>query len=68
MEQNRTDSDMLRYLRQRRSDFQRGSFIRPDGRAATVTLSPEAYEQALPALARQGAADSDEAVERRRTC
>lgn len=67
MGQNRTDSDMLRYLRQRRSDFQRGGFIRPDGRAATVTLSPEAYEQALPALARQGAADSDEAVERRRT-
>jgi hypothetical protein len=67
MEQNRTDTDILRYLRQRRSDFQRGSFIRPDGRSATVTISPEAYEQALPALARQGAGDSDEAAERRQT-
>ena len=67
MEQNRTDTDILRYLRQRRDDFKRGSFIRPDGRSATVTLNAEAYEQALPALARQGAGDSDEAAERRRT-
>jgi hypothetical protein len=67
MEQNRTDTDILRYLRQRRDDFKRGSFIRPDGRSAAVTLSPEAYEQALPALARQGVGDGDEAAERRRT-
>jgi len=67
MEQNRTDIDILRYLRQRRDDFKRGSFIRPDGRSATVTLSADAYEQALPALARQGGGDSDEAAERRQT-
>ena len=31
-EQNRTDTDILTYLRSRRDDFQRGGFIRPDGR------------------------------------
>ena len=67
MDQSRTDTDILRYLRQRRDDFRRGGFIRPDGRSATVTLGPETYEQALPALARQEAGAGEEAAERRRT-
>ena len=67
MEQNRTDSDILRYLRQRREDFRRGSFIRPDGRPGLVALSPEAvYEQALPQLAQSSRGDEDQTAERRR--
>ena len=51
-EQNRTDTDILHYLRGRRDDFKRGGFIRPDGRPGMVTLNPETmYEQALPELA-----------------
>ena len=50
-EQNRTDTDILTYMRQRRDDFKRGSFIRPDGRPGMVALNPETmYEQALPEL------------------
>jgi hypothetical protein len=67
-EQNRTDTDILGYLRQRRDDFKRGSFIRPDGRPGLVTLNPEAmYEQALPQLAQNSLGADDEAQERRRT-
>jgi hypothetical protein len=67
-EQNRTDSEVLLYLRQRRDDFKRGGFIRPDGRPGMVTLSPEAmYEQALPELAQSSLGEPDDAAERRRT-
>ncbi|MGH2537102.1 MAG: hypothetical protein ACRDHL_06890 [Candidatus Promineifilaceae bacterium] len=68
LEQNRTDHDVLRYLRQRRDDFRRGGFIRPDGRPGLVALSPEAlYEQALPELAQSSLGEPDDTAERRRT-
>ncbi len=67
-EQNRTDTDILNYLRQRRDDFKRGSFIRPDGRPGMVVLDPETmYEQALPELARSSQGEQDSTTERRRT-
>jgi hypothetical protein len=67
-EQNRTDQEILRYLRRRRDDFKRGGFIRPDGRPGLLTLSPEAlYEQALPELAQNSLGEADDAEERRRT-
>ena len=66
-EQNRTDTDILTYLRQRRDDFKRGGFIRPDGRPGMVTLNPETmYEQALPELARSSMDAPDDTDERRR--
>lgn len=68
LEQNRTDMDILNYLRQRQEDFKRGSFIRPDGRPGVIALSPEAmYEQALPQLAQNSLGLGDNAAERRRT-
>lgn len=68
MEQNRTDTDILRYLRQRRDDFKRGGFIRPDGRPGIVTLNSETmYEQALPQLAQSSLGEPDNTAERRRT-
>ena len=67
-EQNRTDTDILHYLRGRRDDFKRGGFIRPDGRPGMVTLNPETmYEQALPELAQSSLGEPDNTVERRRT-
>lgn len=67
-EQNRTDSDILTYLRRRRDDFKRGGFIRPDGRPGMVALNPETmYEQALPELAQSSLGDGDNSDERRRT-
>ncbi|MBK8989852.1 MAG: hypothetical protein IPM39_27955 [Chloroflexi bacterium] len=67
-EQNRTDTDILHYLRQRRDDFKRGGFIRPDGRPGMVTLNPETmYEQALPQLAQSSLGEPDNTAERRRT-
>lgn len=67
-EQNRTDTDILHYLRGRRDDFKRGGFIRPDGRPGMVTLNPETmYEQALPELAQSSLGEPDNTAERRRT-
>ena len=67
-EQNRTDTDILHYLRSRRDDFKRGGFIRPDGRPGMMTLNPEAmYEQALPELAQNSMGEPDNRAERRRT-
>lgn len=67
-EQNRTDTDILNYLRQRRDDFKRGGFIRPDGRPGMVALNPEAmYGQALPQLAQSSLDEPDNTAERRRT-
>ncbi|MFZ1398905.1 MAG: hypothetical protein WAS33_18515 [Candidatus Promineifilaceae bacterium] len=67
-EQNRTDTDILTYLRSRRDDFKQGSFIRPDGRPGMVTLNPETmYEQALPQLAQSSLDEPDNTAERRRT-
>jgi hypothetical protein len=67
-EQNRTDTDVLNYLRQRRDDFKRGGFIRPDGRPGMVALNPEAmYEQALPQLTQSSLDEPDNTAERRRT-
>ncbi len=67
-EQNRTDTDILNYLRQRRDDFKRGGFIRPDGRPGMVALNPETmYEQALPELAQSSLGEPDNTAERRRT-
>lgn len=66
-EQNHTDSDILSYLRQRRDDFKRGGFIRPDGRPGMVTLNPETmYEKALPELARSSLGEADDRDEKRR--
>lgn len=66
-EQNRTDTDILTYLRQRRDDFQRGGFIRPDGRTGIMALDPETmYEQALPELTRSSLGEGDRVAERRR--
>ncbi|MCB0031032.1 MAG: hypothetical protein KDE28_24135, partial [Anaerolineales bacterium] len=68
MEQNRTDTDILTYLRQRRDDFKQGSFIRPDGRPGMVALSPEMlYEQALPQMVQNSLDEPDNTAERRRT-
>ena len=67
-EQNRTDTDILNYLRQRRDDFKRGGFIRPDGRPGLVALNPDTmYEQALPELAQSSLGEPDNTAERRRT-
>ncbi|MBX3055891.1 MAG: hypothetical protein KF770_05400 [Anaerolineae bacterium] len=67
-EQNRTDTDILNYLRRRREDFKRGGFIRPDGRPGMVALNPETmYEQALPELAQSSLGEPDNTAERRRT-
>lgn len=67
-EQNRTDTDILNYLRQRRDDFKRGGFIRPDGRPGMVALNPDTmYEQALPELAQSSLGEPDNTAERRRT-
>ncbi|HIP72336.1 MAG TPA: hypothetical protein EYH05_13190 [Anaerolineae bacterium] len=67
-EQNRTDTDILTYLRGRRDDFKRGSFIRPDGRPGMVALNPDTmYEQALPELAQSSMGEPDNTAERRRT-
>lgn len=66
-EQNRTDTDILNYLRRRREDFKRGGFIRPDGRPGIVAVSPETmYEQALPELAQSSLGEPDNTAERRR--
>lgn len=52
-EKNRTDTDTLQYLRQRKSHFKRGGFIRPDGRPGMVSLDPEKiYQQGVPQLGR----------------
>lgn len=68
MEQNRSDSDRLNYLRQRRDDFKRGGFIRPDGRPGIMAFNPETmYEQALPELVRSSLGEEDNTAERRRT-
>ena len=65
-EQNRTDGDILTYLRQRREAFKTGGFIRPDGRPGMMTLSAEAmYEQALPQLAQASMDEPDKTAERR---
>ncbi len=67
-EKDRTDTDILHYLRQRRDHFKRGGFIRPDGRPGLVTLDPETiYEQALPQLARNSLGKQDETAARKRT-
>ena len=67
-EQNRTDQEILTYLRSRRDDFKAGGFIRPDGRPGMVSLSPELmYEQALPQLAQNSLGEPDNTAERRRT-
>jgi hypothetical protein len=67
-EQNRTDTDILNYLRSRRDDFKRGGFIRPDGRPGMVALNPETmYEQALPELVQSSLGEPDNTAERRRT-
>ena len=64
---DRTDADVLRYLRRRREEFRRGGFIRPDGRSAVVVADVEAlYEQGV--LGQPPAAGDEEAArERRRT-
>lgn len=67
-EQNRTDTDILTYLRGRRDDFKQGGFIRPDGRPGMVALNPDTmYEQALPELAQSSLGEEDNTAERRRT-
>lgn len=67
-EQNRTDMDILTYLRSRREDFRQGSFIRPDGRPGIVSLDPEAlYEQALTELVQSSLGEEDDHAERRQT-
>ena len=65
-EQNRTDTDILHYLRERRSHFQRGGFIRPDGRPGMVTMSSEEiYERAMPELMRNALGQTEDSAERR---
>ena len=67
-EQNRTDTDILNYLRSRRDDFKSGGFIRPDGGPGLMTLTPEMmYDQALPQLAQGSLGQPDNTAERRRT-
>jgi hypothetical protein len=67
-EQNQSDTAILNYLRQRRNDFKRGGFIRPDGRPSIMALNPETmYEQALPELVRSSLGEEDNTTERRRT-
>ena len=67
-EQNRTDTDILHYLRERRSHFQRGGFIRPDGRPGMVTMSSEEiYERAMPELMRNALGQNEDSAERRQT-
>lgn len=67
-EQNRTDTDILTYLRQRRQEFRLGGFIRPDGRPGLTILNPQTmYEQALPQLVQSSLGEADNTAERRRT-
>jgi hypothetical protein len=67
-EQDRTDNDILAYLRRRRDDFKRGGFIRPDGRSGLVSLDAATmYEQALPELARRSLGEAEDPAGRRRT-
>jgi hypothetical protein len=66
--QNRTDTDILDYLRQRQEDFRCGGFIRPDGRTGVMTVKPEEkYGAALAQLAQASLGDGDDVAERRRT-
>ncbi|MCI0398363.1 MAG: hypothetical protein L0322_25995 [Chloroflexi bacterium] len=67
--QNQDDTAMLRYLRRRRDDFKRGSFVRPDGKPGLLAMSnPEAlYEQGLPELAQQNLAEAETQAGRRWT-
>ena len=67
-EHDRTDTDRLHYLRQRRSAFQQGSYIRPDGRPGMVQLSADAlYEQGFADLLHPSDAGANEQSERRQT-
>lgn len=63
-----TDSDILRYLRQRRDEFQRGAFIRPDGQTGMMLLDAQQYyDQALPEIVQQSLGRDDDSAEKRRT-
>jgi hypothetical protein len=63
---NETDGDILIYLRRRRDDFQRGGFIRPDGRPGVIAMAAaDLYERALPQLA-QGGLGQDDSLSGRR--
>lgn len=65
--QTQTDSDILAYLRQRRDEFKRGDYIRPDGQPGTVALDPDhLYSTALPQLAQELAGGEDAAQEKRK--
>lgn len=60
------DQEVLRFLRGRLTDFQRGAFIRPDGRTGMMTLGPDGkYAQALNAMAK-GYEETDEDAEKER--
>jgi hypothetical protein len=59
------DTDALHYLRQRRDDFRRGAYIRPDGRPDIVTADPESlYAQGL--FGPGHSAEEEEAARERR--
>ncbi len=67
-EQNRTDNDILHYLRERRGHFERGGFIRPDGRPGMVTMSSEElYDRAMPELMRHALGQDEVSAEKRQT-
>jgi hypothetical protein len=67
-EELQTDTEILRYLRQRREEFKRGAFIRPDGQTGAVLLDAEQYyDQALPEIVRSTLGNGDDSAEKRRT-
>ncbi|MCB9444059.1 MAG: hypothetical protein H6669_07465 [Ardenticatenaceae bacterium] len=61
------DQEVLRFLRGRLTDFQRGAFIRPDGRTGMMTLGPDGkYAQALDAMAKGYEGTGEDAEKERR--
>lgn len=61
------DQEVLRFLRGRLTDFQRGAFIRPDGRTGMMTLGPDGkYAQALDAMAKGYEETGEDAEKERR--
>lgn len=63
-----TDTEILHYLRQRRDEFKRGAFIRPDGQTSMLLLDAEQYyDQAFPEIVQNSLGKREDSAEKRRT-